>query len=96
MDDCVVTRACSYGSVWQNQRRRLGVFGSKRYSEGNLLASTDRGGWTDRSGVVTKRREGLPRGMHWTVVRRDPQEKARGTARAPPSARAHHRPIASH
>jgi hypothetical protein len=62
-------RACSYGSVWQNQRRRLGVFGSKSYSERNLLASTDRGGWTDRSGALAKRREALPRGMHWTVVR---------------------------
>ena len=28
--------------MWQNQRRRLGVFGGKSYSERNLLASTDR------------------------------------------------------
>jgi hypothetical protein len=59
------SQALRYGSVYENQRRRLGVFGSRDYDASNLTRA-DREAWTDEIGEP-RLREPLPPGMTWTV-----------------------------
>ena len=59
------SQALRYGSVYENQRRRLGVFGSRDYDSSNLTRA-DRGAWTDEFGEP-RLREPLPPGVTWTV-----------------------------
>jgi hypothetical protein len=59
------SQAHRYGSVYENQRRRLGVFGSRDYDASNLTRA-DREGWTDEAGEP-RLREPLPPGMTWVV-----------------------------
>ena len=59
------SQARQFGSVYENQRRRLGVFGSKDYGAANLTRA-DRAAWTDADGEP-RLREPLPPGMTWVI-----------------------------
>lgn len=59
------SQALSYGSIFENQRRRLGVFKSREYNALNLTVG-DQAAWTDEAGEP-RLRAPLPPGMAWSV-----------------------------
>ena len=59
------SQAHAFGSVWENQRRGVGVFRSREFNVANLTKA-DRGPWTDSDGA-DRPRAPLPPGMSWVV-----------------------------
>ena len=74
------SEAQQFGSVYENQRRRLGVFGSKDYGAANLTRA-DRAAFTDANGEP-RLREPLPPGMTWVINEKGSDTDAEGWAYA--------------